>query len=106
MVRGFDVVSIDVVKKLHTDAGKFFFSDQAMKSFKSIVSDCAWKYKDGYLFYSSEKPPHGPRDYRVSFCEEDGHIRKVGARVPSKLIAESIIKDMLQGKRDQSGAEI
>lgn len=102
MVRGFDIVSIDKVKKMNHEAGQYFFSPDAMKFFKSQVSDCAWGYRSGYLFYSSEKPPTGPRTYRINFCNEHGRISKVGDRVGSKREAESTIKALLKGEGDET----
>jgi hypothetical protein len=56
------------VMKKDEEAGGYFFSPQTMRFFKSrVVSGNAFIRKDGKVAYfiTSEKPPHGSREFRV-----------------------------------------
>lgn len=70
-----ETVSIDEVKRLSKG---YFFTDGAMKFFNSRLGLTAWRYKDGYLFFTSEKGPDQTRRYSVRYQDGLGNVRTVG----------------------------
>lgn len=70
-----ETVSIDEVKRLSKG---YFFTDGAMKFFNSRLGLTAWKYRDGYLFFTSEKGPDGVRRYSVRYQDGLGNVHTKG----------------------------
>jgi hypothetical protein len=60
------------VKAANKAAGSHFFSPNTMRFFNSIIESSLYKNQ---CFITSEKPPHGPRIYRVRKVKgNDGSI--------------------------------
>jgi hypothetical protein len=68
-------VSIEEVKRLSRG---HFFSDGAMRFFNSRLGLTAWRYRDGYLFFTSEKGPDEVRRYSVRFQDGLGKVHTKG----------------------------
>ena len=64
------------IKAANAAAGNYFFSEGAMRFFRSRVHEEV--YGSGF-FVTSESPPDGRRCYTVRFCQADGSITTVGS---------------------------
>ena len=63
------------IRKANEKAGHYFFSEGAMRFFRSRVHDEV--YGAGF-FVTSEAAPDEPRFYTVRFAQPDGSITTVG----------------------------
>ena len=63
------------IRKANDEAGHYFFSEGAMRFFRSRVHDEV--YGAGF-FVTSEAAPNEPRFYTVRFAQPDGSITTVG----------------------------
>jgi hypothetical protein len=70
--------NIDHLKRAVATSGNTFFGVQEMKMFRSRVADDLY---DGRFFVTSEKPPHGDREYTVRWVYgygETGERHSIG----------------------------
>lgn len=69
------MASIYEIRRANEAAGHYFFSEGAMRFFRSRVHDEV--YGAGF-FVTSEAAPDEPRFYTVRFAQPDGSISTVG----------------------------
>lgn len=69
-----------------------FFSDGAMRFFQSRTSQLAYPFKEGYLFWTSERDGKEPRAYTVRYLRIDGSITKIGEFQEHKTAVRAVNK--------------
>ena len=70
--------NISEVKQANEDIGNYWFSDNAMSFFESVVESDLITLDDIQYFISSEQPPYGKRFYSIRIVNEDGSIATLG----------------------------
>ena len=67
------------IRRANKAAGRFWFSPDTLRFFKSRIGDTVYEGPGGVFFVSSEKPPHGPRAHTVrQFDPETKSVATVG----------------------------
>jgi len=74
-----ETINIGGLELLNARKGRFWFSPDTLRFFRSRYSDTATKVDDKAYFTSSERGPSGIRKYSVRVCNmETGAIDTVG----------------------------
>lgn len=74
-----EVISIEEVKRVNREHGKFYFSVGTMRFFKSRVSKQAYKVGNKAYFITSERGPHMARKWSIRVADlTTGKIDTVG----------------------------
>ena len=93
--------SMDQIKKCNEWAGKYWFSPDTLRFFKSRIGDTVHQGKGGIYFISSEVPPHSPRQYTVRrFDPKKYGVNTVGdfQAFATRAAAERMAKKLASGK--------
>jgi hypothetical protein len=96
---GIHWVDIQQIKRANSDAGFYWFEPDALRFFRSRVSETTYCGKGGIFFVSSEKGPHTERAYTVrQFLPDTGDITTCGPfNVLSRAVAHRNAKELAKG---------
>ena len=93
--------SISQIKQLNKSSGRFFFSPDAMRGFRSRVHNAVY---GGCAFVTSEQFAFrgrvDPREYRVRVAMQDGSIKSLDFRFKSRAVAHENAQWLGQCLRD------
>jgi len=102
-------VNISTIRKLHEEAGGYFFSPRAKRFFRSIIGRRVYTFRHGvYLFVTSETPDYDrPRRYTIRLFDEANprSIETVGEFMAfdtsraAYRVCEQIIEEVRRGDR-------
>ena len=68
------MATIETIKAANEAIGHHFFKPEIMRFFGSRILAEVYEGAGGVYFVSSERPPFGPREYRVRRANPDGTI--------------------------------
>jgi hypothetical protein len=87
-------MSLETEYKYRTDGNGHFFDADSMRFFKSRIGIVRSK-GDDYYFVTSERPPHGPRQFSVRHMDINGSINTVGEFCSlTRYMAEKTVKQL------------
>lgn len=76
------MATIETIKAANEAIGHHFFEPDTMRFFKSRILAEVYEGPGGVYFVSSERPPVGPREYRVRRANPDGTISTMSTGLP------------------------
>ena len=87
-------MSLQIEYKNRNNGGGHFFDTDTMRFFSSRIGIIRSK-GDDYYFVTSERPPHGPRQFSVRHMDIDGDINTVGDFCSlTRYMAEKTVKQL------------
>lgn len=73
-------MTVEQIVQANRDAGRFFFSPDTLRFFRSRVSSRTYTAPDGTTYFvTSEQGPYGPRRYTVRVTRDGKNIDTEGA---------------------------
>ena len=87
-------MSLQIEYKNRNNGHGHFFDAATMRFFKSRIGIIRSK-DDDYYFVTSERPPHGPRQFSVRHMDIKGSIKTIGEFCSlTRYMAEKTVKQL------------